>query len=219
MGLVVLATTFLSAVPALTGPISFLLTWFIPVPVLDWFTAVALLILGSALQRRMRVGWVATTFLTCVSLVLFIVAIVSLILAHQPGLTPLDLVAQGVNALQLTILIVALVRTRRTYHVHMRPGNVWRALAITTIGTGTSTALIALLVLVIHPSAITGILLAQEGRQPPRPGLGAVLPPGPGNAPALPAAGSPHERRRGGAGASARVRPAPGLPRLLRHPP
>ena len=167
MGLVVLATTFLSAVPALIGPISFLLTWFIPVPVLDWFTAVALLILGSALQRRMRVGWVATTFLTCVSLVLFIVAIVSLILAHQPGLTPLDLAAQGVNALQLTILIVALVRTRRTYHVHMRPGNVWRALAITTIGTGTSTALIALLVLVIHPSAITGILLAQEGRPIP----------------------------------------------------
>ena len=64
VGLVVLATTFLSAVPALIGPISFLLTWFIPVPVLDWFTAVALLILGSALQRRMRVGWVATTFLT-----------------------------------------------------------------------------------------------------------------------------------------------------------
>ena len=138
VGLVVLSTTFLSAVPALIGPISFLLTWFIPVPVLDWFTAVALLILGSVLQRRMRVGWVATTFLTCVSLVLFIVAIVFLILAHQPGLTPLDLVAQGVNALQLTILIVALVRTRRTYHVHMRPGNVWRALAITTIGTGTS---------------------------------------------------------------------------------
>ena len=32
-----------------------------------------------------------------------------------------------------------------------------------TVSTGTSTALIALLVLVIHPSAITGILLAQEG--------------------------------------------------------
>ena len=159
VGLVVLATTFLSAVPALLGPISFILTWFIPVPVLDWFTAVALLILGSALQRRMRVGWAAMTFLTCVSLALFALDLVSLILTRPPGMVPLDLVAQGVNMLQLTILIVALVRTRRTYHVRMRPGNVWRALA--------STALIALLVLVIHPSAITGILLAQEGRPVP----------------------------------------------------
>ncbi|QPL04957.1 MULTISPECIES: bifunctional lysylphosphatidylglycerol synthetase/lysine--tRNA ligase LysX [Actinomyces] len=162
VGVVALLSTFLDSVPGLSGFINFVLIWFVPLPVLDWFTAVVILILGSALSRRIRVAWVATTVLAVLSIVLFVTADVSLMLLREEGVTNLDLLALGFNALTLVLLVVLLLRDRSSYRVRMRPGNLRRALTVTTLGVGASTALAALAVLVTHPSALTHLFLAGD---------------------------------------------------------
>ncbi|MCL3777017.1 MULTISPECIES: bifunctional lysylphosphatidylglycerol synthetase/lysine--tRNA ligase LysX [unclassified Actinomyces] len=162
VGLVALLSTFLYSVPALSRLSTFVLTWLVPLPVLDWFTAVVILILGSALSRRLRAAWLATTVLAVLSIVLFVLAGTSLLLLPEVDIAVLDLLSLGFNALMLVLLVVLLLRDRSAYRVRMRPGNLRRALTVTTLGIGASTALTALAVLVIHPSALTGLFLAGD---------------------------------------------------------
>ncbi|MGK2348841.1 bifunctional lysylphosphatidylglycerol synthetase/lysine--tRNA ligase LysX [Actinomyces sp. W5033] len=162
VGLVALVSTVLYPVPGLSALSAFALTWFVPLPVLDWFTAVVILILGSALSRHTRVAWVSTTVLAVLSIVAFVLAAVSLAVIPEVEVSRQELAALGFNILVLVVLIAVLLRDRDAYRVRMRPGNLRRALTVTTLGIGASTALTVLVVALIHPSVLTALLLSAD---------------------------------------------------------
>nr|MCW1079846.1 hypothetical protein [Streptococcus anginosus] len=46
-------------------------TWLIPLPIIDWFSAIVTILLAAGLGRRKRLAWVATTLIAAGLLVLY----------------------------------------------------------------------------------------------------------------------------------------------------
>ncbi len=111
--------------------------WVVPLPVVDWFSAVVALLVGAGLERRKRAAWNAMTFTVAASGLLYgllMVLVGGAILLQQVETTgePFGEWAATlvVNLVVIAVLLVLLVRHRRWYRVRTQPGNSRRAIVV-----------------------------------------------------------------------------------------
>lgn len=71
VGFLALLDTLVGNVPWIHSGLEFLFSWIIPLPIIDWFSALVLLVLATGLGRRKRVAWAALLTITLVLLVIY----------------------------------------------------------------------------------------------------------------------------------------------------
>ncbi|MDO4243396.1 MAG: phosphatidylglycerol lysyltransferase domain-containing protein [Actinomyces sp.] len=149
VALLALAYSLLGAVPGVEAVLDFLLVWIIPLPFVDWLSAVVALILAAGLERRRRAAWVAMTGLVALALVLFgLVLLAVLVNPDLPGVGA-ERYALVLNIAVLLGLLMAMAVYRRAYPVRSRPGHIRRALGIFLLVSGAVTALVVALTFVL----------------------------------------------------------------------
>lgn len=162
IGLFALASTVLGAVPILERPVEVIVTWLIPLFVLDWFTAVVVLILADGLRRRVRNAWRGALLLVLIDLLMFVIGLVTACLVTDLDDSLTDQQVLGVNTAVLVLLLVLLLRERRAYHVRMRPGNMRRAVLVTLTSVTLVTATFLVIAVALHPSNLFNKVLSGD---------------------------------------------------------
>lgn len=71
VGFLALLDTLMGNVPWIHSALEFLFTWIIPLPIIDWFSALVLLVLATGLGRRKRVAWAALLTITLVLMLIY----------------------------------------------------------------------------------------------------------------------------------------------------
>lgn len=134
-GLVCLLYTFLGSSPGIGTLLYFLVTWVIPVPILDWLSGVILLLLASGTARRKRAAWIIMVIGVVISLLIFTALIASVHLAPADVFfTEETRWALAVNLLILIALLIVLLRHRRDFTVRSPRGNAGRVLLVLIVG-------------------------------------------------------------------------------------
>ncbi|BAW94086.1 lysyl-tRNA synthetase [Actinomyces sp. Chiba101] len=134
-GLVCLLYTFLGSSPGIGTLLNFLVTWIVPVPILDWLSGVILLLLASGTARRKRAAWIIMVIGVVISLLIFTGLIASVHLAPADVFfTEETRWALAVNLLILIALLIVLLRHRRDFTVRSPRGNAGRVLLVLIVG-------------------------------------------------------------------------------------
>ncbi|SPT52880.1 Lysylphosphatidylglycerol biosynthesis bifunctional protein LysX [Actinomyces bovis] len=152
IGLVSLLATVFGSLPPLDRPLDFIVTWFIPLFVLDWLTAVVILILADGLRRRVRNAWRGALILVLFNLSLFGTVLVAITLRPELEDEVHSLELLAVNTGVLVLLLVLLLRERQAYTVRMRPGNMRRAVLVALTSAGVVTLVFLAVAVALHPS-------------------------------------------------------------------
>ncbi|MDU0348084.1 bifunctional lysylphosphatidylglycerol synthetase/lysine--tRNA ligase LysX [Actinomyces sp. MRS3W] len=127
---VALLTLFDSLFGSLKGVqlvLDFIFAWIIPLPSIDWFSAVVLFLVAAGLERRKRVAWVLMTLMTVGTALLYgAVVLVAVFDPDYRDLVPVLSANIGVLLAFLAVLVVY----RGSYSVRSQPGNFRRALTV-----------------------------------------------------------------------------------------
>lgn len=127
-------------------PLDLVFVWLIPLPIIDWFSAIVIILLAAGLGRRKRLAWVATTVIAVGLLVFYSLILgIALFVSENPGSTqaapeaiPAWIVcATLTNITILLVILAALLRHRRYYTVRSQPGDYKRALSVFVLGSAT----------------------------------------------------------------------------------
>ncbi|VEG30156.1 bifunctional lysylphosphatidylglycerol synthetase/lysine--tRNA ligase LysX [Actinomyces howellii] len=164
VALLALVYSLLGAVPGVRPVLDFIFLWVVPLPFIDWLSAVVALILAAGLDRRKRAAWVAMTVLAAGSLVLYALLLIAFISVDEPGLDIYGSLA--LNIAVLLGLLALLVIHRRSYPVRSRPGNIRRALGVFLLVSCTATAVAVALTLVLEGvglEQVTGLVTGHSG--------------------------------------------------------
>lgn len=141
-----LVSSVLSGVPVVERVTGFLLTWVVPLPVLDWFSAIVTFLLAAGMERRKRTAWRILVFLAGLHAVLLALTLPTLLLADLAAeaeeYDPLVVYVLGENLLLLVAVLVVLFLYRRYYTVRSQPGNLRRATLAFLLLAGTVTAVV-----------------------------------------------------------------------------
>lgn len=156
--LVIIETVF-GSISWVDRSLDLVFTWLIPLPIIDWFSAIVTILLAAGLGRRKRLAWVATTLIAAGLLVLYSLILgVALFVPNSvsdapspaqatPETLPAWLVcAMTANVIILLIILAALLRHRGYYTVRSQPGDYKRALSVFVLGA-TAVAVIGINVL------------------------------------------------------------------------
>ncbi|WP_172192815.1 bifunctional lysylphosphatidylglycerol synthetase/lysine--tRNA ligase LysX [Actinomyces faecalis] len=172
--------TVLGSVSWVDRPLDIIFTWLIPLPIIDWFSAIVTILLAAGLGRRKRLAWIVTTVIATVLLALYALLLVfaltvpdsvslepsSALSAHYTVPTWL-LCALTVNVLILLIILAALLRHRRYYTVRSQPGDYKRALSVFILGS-TAVAVIGInVVFILNGVGLHQVLRLFTGRHDP----------------------------------------------------
>ncbi|ARD41069.1 bifunctional lysylphosphatidylglycerol synthetase/lysine--tRNA ligase LysX [Actinomyces gaoshouyii] len=148
-----LYSTPLFSVPVVGEAIGFILTWLIPLPIVDWVSGVLLLLLGSGIARRKRAAWIIMVIGLGFSLLVFSGLIASVFLAPAEVVAEesADVVLEGapadvvlaeespwmlvVNVLILVALLIILLLRRRDFTVRSPRGNGGRAVLVLVVSS------------------------------------------------------------------------------------
>ncbi|WP_244963338.1 bifunctional lysylphosphatidylglycerol synthetase/lysine--tRNA ligase LysX [Actinomyces trachealis] len=140
-----LASSVLVGVPVLEQVTDFLLTWVVPLPVLDWFSAIVTFILAAGMERRKRTAWRILVFLVGLHAVLLALTLPTLLLADLAAeaeeYDPLVVYVLGENLLLVVVLLAGLLFYHKRYTVRSQPGNFRRAALAFLLLAGTVTAI------------------------------------------------------------------------------
>lgn len=142
VGLLALVYSLLGALPGVTTVLDFVFLWIIPLPFVDWLSAVVALILAAGLGRRKRAAWIAMTVLVVFALLLYGMLLVSALVYPD---TCLERYALVLNIAVVLGLLILMVVHRRSYPVRSRPGNIRRALGVFLLVSGAVSALVVAL--------------------------------------------------------------------------
>lgn len=129
-----LNSTSLSSVPGLGKAMDIVLTWLIPLPIVDWVSAVLLLLLGSGIARRKRAAWIIMLIGVAFSALAFTGLLASLHMAPDNLAVPDARWPLLVNLLTLVALLILLVRHRKAFSVRSPRGNSGRVILVLIVG-------------------------------------------------------------------------------------
>ncbi|SDM59812.1 bifunctional lysylphosphatidylglycerol synthetase/lysine--tRNA ligase LysX [Actinomyces ruminicola] len=133
IAILALADTVLDSVPGVGPALEFIFLWIIPLPSIDWLTAVVLFLLAAGVHKRKRAAWTALTVMTVLAALLH--ALVLIVALQDEDLADMRSFLI-VNVATLLVLIVLLTVYRRSYTVRSQPGNSRRALVVFLILAG-----------------------------------------------------------------------------------
>ncbi|MDO4900357.1 bifunctional lysylphosphatidylglycerol synthetase/lysine--tRNA ligase LysX [Actinomyces sp.] len=153
IAILALADSLLGTTPGIGQILEFIFLWIIPLPSIDWLTAVVILLLAEGMDKRKRSAWTALIILTALIALLHAVVLATALqneeLADMRGFLM-------VNVATLLLFLALLASYRRCYTVRSQPGNTRRALAIFLVSAGSVT-----LVAILLKFAISGVGLQQ----------------------------------------------------------
>ncbi|MCW2802323.1 MAG: lysine--tRNA ligase [Propionibacteriaceae bacterium] len=148
------------AVPLFGGLVDVISTVFVPIDSGTIGFAAFAVILGGALARRKRVGWVVAMVIfgvtVLVDLALLIVLVVTTLRGPEPdfGLTA-TFARFAFNLASLGSLFVAMIVYRAEFSARRQPGSIRKALLTLLVG-GALTAAIGMLLVTIYPGELGG---------------------------------------------------------------
>ncbi|WP_136193078.1 bifunctional lysylphosphatidylglycerol synthetase/lysine--tRNA ligase LysX [Actinomyces procaprae] len=148
-----LADSVLGTTPGIGPVLEFIFLWIIPLPSIDWLTAVVLFLLAASTDKRKRAAWTALTVMTVLVTLLYALVLVTALQDDELADMRYFLT---VNVATLLAFLVLLALYRRSYTVRSQPGNTWRALAVFLVSAGSVT-----LVAIVIKFAISGVGLQQ----------------------------------------------------------
>ncbi|WP_147680044.1 bifunctional lysylphosphatidylglycerol synthetase/lysine--tRNA ligase LysX [Actinomyces ruminicola] len=148
-----LADSLLGGTPGIGPILEFIFVWIIPLPSINWLTAVVLVLLAAGMDKRKRSAWSALTVLTVIVAAMHILV---LVIALQDSELADMRHFLAVNVATLLLLLALLARYHRHYSVLSQPGNSRQALTALLTSAGSVT-----LVAVAVKFAISGVGLRQ----------------------------------------------------------
>lgn len=158
--------TLLGFIPWIDRPLSIVFDWLVPLPIVDWFSIIVLVLLAAGLSRRKRAAWTATTAIALALTVLYGLGLAGAIVIDDPYTPVWFTCAMATNLAVLAASLAILLIYRRYYVVRSQPGNIRRA-AVTFILTSLAVALAGVSVLLLtnafrghHP--VRRLFLASE---------------------------------------------------------
>lgn len=146
VALLALVYSLLGALPGVTAVLDFVFLWIVPLPFVDWLSAVVALILAAGLDRRKRAAWIAMTVLVVLALLLYGMLLLSVLIYPEADSEWYSLILNIAVILGLLILMVV---HHRSYPVRSRPGNIRRALGVFLLVSGAVTTLVMALTFVL----------------------------------------------------------------------
>lgn len=151
--------TLIPRLPGLDAALDLYSTVFLPIEDGTVGVAVFAIIVGAALARRKKAGWVVAMVLLSLVLIGDLLSVVVLAPPLARGQGVFDdargLVRSGINLVFLSVLWGCLVVGRRAFPARRPPGSTRRAVAVLAVGT-VITVGVAMLLVTAFPNALDG---------------------------------------------------------------